>query len=61
MSATFAIISVKTGLEASGFMTLPMVSMPRNNSPNAKIVCPIFFTFSDLQIKLMKNPMKINT
>ena len=57
--ATFPIISTKNGLEASGFITLPIVSIPRNKRPNANIVCPIFFTFSFLHTKLNMKPANI--
>ena len=40
--------------------TDPIVSSPRNNRPNAKIVCPIFFTFSFFEIKEIRNPTKMN-
>ena len=36
--ATRSIRSVNTGLDASGFITSPIVSIPRNRRPNAKIV-----------------------
>ena len=45
------ISSVKIGLQANGFITDPIVSIPRNSKPNAKIVIPTFFTRSDLEIK----------
>ena len=57
---TFPIRSVNTGLDASGFITSPMVSMPRNNKPNANIVCPILLIRSDLQTNVRINPIKIN-
>ena len=59
MSATLPISSVKTGLDANGFITVPIVSIPRNSKPNAKIVIPIFFTRSDLEIKYTINPIKM--
>ena len=59
MSATLPISSVKIGLEANGFITDPIVSIPRNNKPNAKIVIPTFFTRSDLEIKYTINPIKM--
>ena len=61
ISATFAIIAVKTGLPASGFITSPIVSIPKKRTPNAKTVCPMFFTFSDLHKKETINPAKIST
>ena len=51
ISATFAISSTKIGLFASGFITLPMISMPSNNRPKEKITRPTFFTFSFLEAK----------
>ena len=57
ISATFAIKSTKNGLDANGFITLPIVSIPRNNKPNAKIVCPILFTLSDFTINEIINPI----
>ena len=57
--ATFPIRSVKTWLEASGFITSPMVSIPRKRSPNAKMVCPILFIFSDFVTKAIINPIKM--
>ena len=59
MSATLPISSVKIGLEANGFITDPIVSIPRNNKPNAKIVCPILFTLSDFTINEIINPINI--
>ena len=59
ISATFAIKSTKNGLDASGFITLPIVSIPRNNKPNAKIVCPILFALSDFTINEIINPINI--
>ena len=44
--------SSATTVMASGFITSPMVSIPKNNKPKAKIVCPIFFAFSDFAIKV---------
>ena len=57
---TFPIMLTKNALDASGFITSPIVSIPRNNRPNAKIVCPIFFTFSFFEIKEIRNPTKMN-
>ena len=34
------------GLFASGFITLPMISIPSKSNPNDKMTIPIFFTFS---------------
>ena len=56
---TFAIKSVNTGLDASGFITSPIVSIPRNNRPKANIVCPILFTFSDFATKEMIKPINM--
>ena len=60
ISFTFAIRSTKIALPASGFITLPMISIPSNNSPNEKITRPIFFNCSFLQTKFIIKPMKIS-
>ena len=49
----------KNGLEASGFITFPMISIPSNNKPKEKITIPMFLIFSFLLIKLIINPIKI--
>ena len=59
--ATRPIKSVNTGLDANGFMTSPIVSIPRNKRPKAKIVWPILFTFSDFVTNEIRNPIKIIT
>ena len=59
MWLTFSIILINTGLVASGFMTSPIISIPTNNKPNAKIVWPINFIFSFFAINAIRNP--INT
>ena len=43
-----------------GEICIDMVSMPRNNKPNANIVCPILLIRSDLQTNVRINPIKIN-
>ena len=42
---TWAIMSVNTGFSARGFITAPMVSIPRNKRPNPKMAVPVSFTF----------------
>ena len=59
ISFTFAIKSTKIALVASGFMTLPIISIPSNKSPNEKMTRPTCFTFSCLHTKLMINPINI--
>ena len=58
---TWSIILTKTGLAASGFITLLMICMPSNSSPNAKIVWPMLLIFSDLKTKDTIKPTKIMT
>ena len=60
ISFTFAIKSTKIALVASGFITLPIISIPSNKIPNEKITSPIFFNCSFLQTKFIINPMKIS-
>ena len=48
---TLSINVTNMGLSASGFITELMVSIPANKRPKAKMVCPIFFTFSFLETK----------
>ena len=59
ISETRPIRSVNTALPASGFMTLPIISMPSNNRPNEKMTMPMFFAFSLLAIKYTRKPIKI--
>ena len=56
---TLPIRSRKNGLEASGFMTFPIISIPSNNKPKEKTTIPIFLIFSFLLIKWIINPIKI--
>ena len=59
MWLTCPIRLVNTGLLASGFITLPIISMPSKSRPKEKITMPIFLRFSFLQTKFRMNPMKI--
>ncbi len=59
MCDTFPIISTKNALDARGFITSPIVSIPRNKRPNANIVCPIFLTFCFFDTKAIRNPTNI--
>ena len=59
ISDTLPIRSMNTGLLASGFITLPMISIPSNNKPKEKITLPISVTFSRLLKNDTINPIKI--
>ena len=54
---TWAIISVNTGFSARGFMTAPMVSMPRNRRPKPKMAVPVSFTFDCFATDMMMKPV----
>ena len=50
---------MKNGLEASGFITLPMISIPSKRSPKEKITRPTLRTFSRFARKLIRKPAKM--
>ncbi len=54
-------MSVNTGLDASGFMTDPMVSMPTNSSPNPKTALPDSFTRSRFATVMIRKPSATNS
>ena len=58
MSATCAMSSVNTGLAASGFITLLIVSIPVKRRPKPNILLPMFFMRSLFAIKNIRNPTK---
>ena len=51
--------STKNALEASGFITEPMISIPSNRIPKEKMTMPMFFQVSFLDRKLIIKPMKM--
>ena len=53
---TWAIMSVNTGFSAKGFMTAPMVSMPRNKSPKPKTAVPTYFICPCLASCMTRKP-----
>ena len=59
--ATWAIISVKTGLSARGFMTDPMVSMPTKSRPKPNIARPDSFIRSPLASVMTRKPTATNS